>query len=123
MKTEQREIQRLKRKVAKLKAERDILKKPQPSSPAATFRSLPRLEDTVLRRAASSSARRFLGRPGPERGEIYATLHGELGTILDWTERQAVGKAGKTTKPAAEATGLLESLVAGVGFEPTTFRL
>ncbi len=61
--------------------------------------------------------------PGPERGEIYATLHGELGTILNWTERQAIGKAVKTTKPAADATGLSLSVVAGVGFEPTTFRL
>ncbi|WP_180899768.1 recombinase family protein [Martelella soudanensis] len=51
--------------------------------------------------------------PGSERGEIYATLHGELGTILNWTERQALGKASKTTKPAADATGLLVSLVAG----------
>lgn len=23
--------------------------------------------------------------PGPEWGEIVATLHGELGTILEWT--------------------------------------
>lgn len=61
--------------------------------------------------------------PGPGRGEIDATLHGELGQILAWTERQAVGKASKTTKPAADATGLLVSVVAGVGFEPTTFRL
>ena len=61
--------------------------------------------------------------PGPERGEIYATLHGELGTILNWTERQAIGKAAKTTKPAADATGLSVSVVAGAGFEPATFRL
>ncbi len=61
--------------------------------------------------------------PGPERGEIYATLHGELGTILNWTERQAIGKAVKTTKPAADATGLSLSVVAGTGFEPVTFRL
>ena len=61
--------------------------------------------------------------PGPERGEIYATLHGELGTILNWTERQAIGKAVKTTKPAADATGLSLSVVAGAGFEPATFRL
>jgi DNA invertase Pin-like site-specific DNA recombinase len=53
--------------------------------------------------------------PGPERGEIYATLHGELGTILNWTERQAIGKAAKTTKPAAGATGLSLSVVAGAG--------
>lgn len=61
--------------------------------------------------------------PGPERGEIYATLHGELGTILNWTERQAIGKAVKTTKPAADATGLSLSVVAGAGFEPATFGL
>ena len=61
--------------------------------------------------------------PGPERGEIYATLHGELGTILEWTERQAIGKAVKTTKPAADATGLSLSVVAGAGFEPAAFRL
>ncbi|MBM7330452.1 recombinase family protein, partial [Agrobacterium sp. S2] len=54
--------------------------------------------------------------PGPERGEIYATLHGELGTILNWTERQAIGKAAKTTKPAADATGVSLSVVAGAGF-------
>ena len=61
--------------------------------------------------------------PGPERGEIYATLHGELGTILNWTERQVIGKAAKTTKPAADATGLSLSVVAGAGFEPAAFRL
>ena len=60
---------------------------------------------------------------GPERGEIYATLHGELATILEWTERQAIGKAAKTTKPAADATGLSLSVVAGAGFEPAAFRL
>ncbi|MFN8680363.1 recombinase family protein [Paracoccus sp. P2] len=51
--------------------------------------------------------------PGPERGEIYATLHGELGTILNWTEQQAIGNTAKTTKPAADATGLSLSVVAG----------
>ena len=52
--------------------------------------------------------------PGPKRGEIYATLHGELGTILNWTDRQAIGNAAKTTKPAADAPGLSLSVVAGV---------
>ncbi|MBO0130435.1 recombinase family protein [Agrobacterium burrii] len=61
--------------------------------------------------------------PGPERGELYATLHGELGTILNWTEFQTIGKAAKTTKPAAGATGMLVSVVAGAGFEPAAFRL
>ena len=61
--------------------------------------------------------------PGPERGEIYATLHGELGTILNWTERQAIGKATKNNTPGGDLTGVSVSVVAGVGFEPTTFRL
>ena len=61
--------------------------------------------------------------PGPERGEIFATLHGELRTILDWTERQAIGKATKTNTPGAGLAGVSLSLVAGAGFEPATFRL
>ncbi len=61
--------------------------------------------------------------PGPQRGEVFATLHGELATILEWTQQQASGKTAKTTKPAAVATGLSVSVVAGAGFEPTTFRL
>jgi len=56
--------------------------------------------------------------PGPERGETFATLHGDLATILDWTERQAIGKAAKKTKPAVGAAGLSVSMVAGAGFEP-----
>ncbi|MBT9373355.1 recombinase family protein [Rhizobium sp. CSW-27] len=51
--------------------------------------------------------------PGPERGEIYATLHGELGTILNWTERQAIGKATKTNTPGGDLTGVSLSVVAG----------
>ncbi|WP_245429004.1 hypothetical protein [Phyllobacterium phragmitis] len=51
--------------------------------------------------------------PGPERGEIFATLHGELRTILEWTERQALGKSTKTKTPAALATGVSVSVVAG----------
>ena len=61
--------------------------------------------------------------PGDERGEMFAALHGELRTILEWTERQAIGKTGRKTKPAAEAAGLSVSVVAGAGFEPAAFRL
>src|SRR6266567_3905908 len=62
-------------------------------------------------------------RPGPNRGEIDATLHGELGTILGWIEAQAVEKTRKRDTPAAFATGVSVSVVAGIGFEPMTFRL
>src|SRR5216684_1668207 len=60
-------------------------------------------------------------RPGPNRGEIDATLHGELGTILGWIEAQAVEKTRKRETPAAFATGVSVSVVAGTGFEPVTF--
>ena len=55
--------------------------------------------------------------PGPGRGEIDATLHGDFRTILEWTERQ------KQNTPGAFASGVSVSVVAGAGFEPATFRL
>ncbi|GAB1715049.1 MAG: Recombinase [Nitrobacter sp.] len=51
--------------------------------------------------------------PGPKRGEILATLHGELRTILEWTERQAIGKGRKNDTPGAGLTGVSVSVVAG----------
>ena len=61
--------------------------------------------------------------PGPERGEIFATLHGELGTILNWAKQQAIGKTTKTNAPGGNLTGVSVSVVAGAGFEPAAFRL
>jgi site-specific DNA recombinase len=54
--------------------------------------------------------------PGPKRGEIAATLHGDLGTILEWT-------AQKANAPGPAGAGVSVSVVAGGGFEPPTFRL
>lgn len=54
--------------------------------------------------------------PGPNRGEIDALLYGELGTILNWTERQAIGKVAKTKTSERDLTGLSLSVVAGAGF-------
>jgi site-specific DNA recombinase len=51
--------------------------------------------------------------PGPNRGEIDATLHGELGTILGWIDAQALAKTQKRETPAASATGVSVSVVAG----------
>ena len=42
--------------------------------------------------------------PGPDRGVIDATLHGELGQILAWTERQAPEKATKTNTPGGDSS-------------------
>ena len=79
------------------------------------------------RQEAAEALRSLIDRieltPGPERGEVYATLHDELCTILNWTERQAIGKAPNTNTPGATPAGVFVSVVAGAGFEPAAFRL
>src|SRR5579883_2074924 len=54
--------------------------------------------------------------PGAKRGEIVGTLHGDLGTILEWV-------AQKQNTPGLGGSGVSVSVVAGTGFEPVTFRL
>ena len=54
--------------------------------------------------------------PGAKRGEVKAELHGELAAILALT-------SGQKPRPAADDGDMRFSVVAGVGFEPTTFRL
>jgi site-specific DNA recombinase len=56
--------------------------------------------------------------PGPMRGQIDATLHGDLNKILEWATR--TGQKNKTDTPGS---GVSVSVVAGRGFEPLTFRL
>ena len=55
--------------------------------------------------------------PGERRSELQITLRGDLGTILEWTGNG--DEKGKTDTPSS---GMSVSVVAGVGFEPTTFR-
>ncbi len=43
-------------------------------------------------------------------------LHGELGAVLEMVD-------GNERRPAVNSAGRSLSVVAGVGFEPTTFRL
>ncbi|WP_208861629.1 hypothetical protein [Paracoccus versutus] len=53
--------------------------------------------------------------PGPSRGEVYARLHGDLATILEWVARQE-GKTGTKNKtPGGIRSGVLVSVVAGAG--------
>ena len=54
--------------------------------------------------------------PGAKRGQISATLHGDLGVILDWA-------AQKQNTPGLVGSGVSVSVVAGAGFEPAAFRL
>ena len=56
--------------------------------------------------------------PGEKRGQMDAALHGDLGTILEWAGNGR--RKGATDTPGS---GMSVSVVAGVGFEPTTFRL
>ncbi len=44
--------------------------------------------------------------PDPKRGDIAATLHGDLGTILQWT-------AQKQNTPGQDGSGVSISVVAG----------
>ena len=56
--------------------------------------------------------------PGEKRGQMDAALHGDLGTILEWAGNGR--RKGATDTPGS---GMSVSVVAGAGFEPTTFRL
>ena len=84
------------------------------------------LNDPKERAEAAEAIRglieRITLRPGPNRGEVDATLHGELATIMRWIGAQPIGTNKKTDIPVAKAAGMSVSVVAGAGFEPTTFR-
>jgi hypothetical protein len=77
------------------------------------------LRDPATHREAGEAVRGLIERvtlsPGDRRGEMRATLHGDLATIVEWTR---AGK-NKTDTPV----GVSVSVVAGEGFEPSTFRL
>ena len=51
--------------------------------------------------------------PGSKRGEVYARLHGDLATILEWVARQDGQTGTKSKTPGAERSGVLVSVVAG----------
>ena len=76
----------------------------------------------AYRDAAASAIRGLIERivrtPGAKRGEMGATLQGDLGTILEWA-----GNGQGTTRTDTPARGMSVSVVAGAGFEPTTFGL
>ena len=61
---------------------------------------------------------RIVVTPGAKRGELHAALHGDLGTIIEWAG--SVSRKGATDTPRR---GVWVSVVAGEGFEATTFRL
>jgi site-specific DNA recombinase len=78
------------------------------------------LADPAIAADAKSVLRSLIDKivliPGEKRGEIGIELHGELANIL------TLGTAYKNKRRTGVARVQL-SVVAGVGFEPTTFRL
>ena len=54
--------------------------------------------------------------PGKGRGEMHATLHGELGTLLDFAASHGQG-AKNTNTPGAKASGVSVSGIAGAGYQ------
>ena len=76
--------------------------------------ALNRLED---RPEAAEALRTLIEKivltPGPNRGEIDALLYGELGTILNWIERQLAGRTAKKYTPGGSSPGVSVSVVAG----------
>jgi site-specific DNA recombinase len=77
------------------------------------------LDDPQIAYEAAEDIRALAGsvilRPGARRGEVEAVLNGELGAILNLVAQKA-----ESLTPAAEVR---LSVVAGIGFEPMTFRL
>jgi hypothetical protein len=73
--------------------------------------------------ARSETSRRYRGllfhrRSQTERGEMLATLHGELRTILEWTERQDTEKADKKDKTRRWYGGFVGLIGCGGWLQP-----
>jgi site-specific DNA recombinase len=86
---------------------------------AKVARLVEALKDPEAARGAAEDIRSLVGRvvltPAPKRGQFEVILHGDLASILELVSQK---RKRLTPRP-----GVRLSVVAGVGFEPTTFRL
>jgi site-specific DNA recombinase len=102
---------KLKDRIEQLEARKTELTDLLPSAAAIYARKVAKLTEALNhpdeRLQAAEALRLLIEKivltPGPERGEIDAMLYGELGAILNWVERQAIGKAAKTNTPGARS--------------------
>jgi len=69
---------------------------------------------------ASSLADKLIGHSGQERGEIEIELAGEMANILQVGQKETPPPG---TGPERRGLSSVVKVVAGAGFEPTTFRL
>jgi site-specific DNA recombinase len=76
------------------------------------------LDDPTIRLKAIEAIQSLIDhiKVTPTNAGFDVELHGELGAIMEMVDT-------KHERPAVEAAGRSLSVVAGVGFEPTTFRL
>jgi site-specific DNA recombinase len=125
-------------RLAELEKQQELLEARSREAPPSTVRLHPRLaevyaekvqqleqalNDPNIRAEAADVLRSLIDRielrPGSNRQGLAATLHGDLAQILALCD-----DSGRKQKlPKATASGSQLSVVAGVGFEPTTFRL
>ena len=86
------------------------------------------LNDPLVKQEASEALRTLIEKivltPDPTAVDgLSAELHGDLATILVLAEPAPAGRAQTKRTPGTCVPGALLSVVAGIGFEPMTFRL
>jgi site-specific DNA recombinase len=112
---------------------------PHPNLPELYRRKVAALETALQDPAAASAAAEALRTlidailvyPGEQRGEVSVELRGDLAAFLYLAEPAPDGAAGGTPNSRTavaqvgngRSAGSMGSLVAGIGFEPMTFRL
>jgi site-specific DNA recombinase len=125
-------------RLADLEKQQKLLEARLSEAPPSTVRLHPRLaevyaekvqqlehalNDPAIRTEAADLLRSLIDRielrPRDEGQGIAATLHGDLAQILALCD----DPGRKQKLPKTRASGSQLSVVAGVGFEPTTFRL
>ena len=124
-------------RLRELEARQDMLNERLAAVPADLPDTHPNIADTYRRKvarlaealdhpedrdAAASAIRGLIERivltPGAKWAEMNAVLHGALGTIFEWA-----GSGRKNTKADIPMPEVSVSVVAGEGFEPSTFGL
>ncbi len=125
-------------RLSELEGQQEVLRAQLSEAPPSTIRLHPRLaevyeqkvqrletslNDAAIRVEATDALRALIDHielyPGRDGPGVNAVLHGDLAQILALCQNAD----SKRKLPGTKGSGSLLSVVAGVGFEPTTFRL